>query len=439
MDCADNKRLTMHRSPLLERRELALGPGAELFYDDPVEIVRGEGCYLFDPSGRRYLDLYNNVPCVGHGNRAVAEAMATQQATLNVHNRYLHEGIVTYAERLCALHHDGIESVVFCCTGTEANEVALAMARAVTGQAGIVCSDAAYHGNAGLVAALTEVGSDTAGAAAMVRGFPYPDCYRPLLPDASDDELCAAYLERVAAAIARLKRDGHGLAAFIVCSIFANEGLPRVPADFLAAATELVHREGGLVIGDEVQCGFGRTGHWWGYEAMGFTPDIVVMGKPMGNGLPLAAAASSRENVATFRRETDYFNTFASTPLQAAVGMTVLDEIERLALVDNAASTGAYLLNTLQHRLAGTTGVGDIRGCGLFLAVEIVRDSATREPDPGAARQLANRFRAAGILLGAAGVHGNILKLRPPLVFGRADAEPFLEACDAIFGNDLER
>jgi 4-aminobutyrate aminotransferase-like enzyme len=429
----------MHRSPLQERRDLALGPGAELFYDDPVEIVRGEGCYLFDRSGRRYLDLYNNVPCVGHGNRAVAEAMATQQATLNVHSRYLHEGIVAYAERLCALHHDGIESVVFCCTGTEANEVALAMARAVTGQAGIVCSDAAYHGNAGLVAGLTEVGSDTQGPAGVVRGFPYPDCYRPLEPGASDDELCAAYLARVEAAIARLKRDGHGLAAFIVCSIFANEGLPRVPSGFLAAATELVHREGGLVIGDEVQCGFGRTGHWWGYEAMAFTPDIVVMGKPMGNGLPLAAAASSRENVTAFRRETDYFNTFASTPLQAAVGMTVLDEIERLALVDSAASTGGYLLEALRSRLTGVAGVGDIRGCGLFLAVEIVRDLSSGEPDPAAARDLANRFRAAGILLGAAGVHGNVLKLRPPLVFGRDDVPALLEACDTVFGIRGER
>jgi 4-aminobutyrate aminotransferase-like enzyme len=207
----------------------------------------------------------------------------------------------------------------------------------------------------------------------------------------------------------------------------------------MAAATELVHREGGLVIVDEVQCRFGRTGHWWGYEAMGFAPDIVVMGKPMGNGLPLAAAASSRENVAAFRRETDYFNTFASTPLQAAVGMTVLDEIERLALVGNAASTGGYLLEALRSRLVGAAGVGDIRGCGLFLAVEIVRDASSGEPDPAAARDLANRFRAAGILLGAAGEHGNILKLRPPLVFGKDDVPAFLEDCDTVFGIRGER
>ncbi|MEQ8516897.1 MAG: aminotransferase class III-fold pyridoxal phosphate-dependent enzyme, partial [Chromatocurvus sp.] len=276
----------MPKQSLHRRRDLALGPGSELFYDNPVEIVRGEGCYLFDRDGNRFLDLYNNVPCVGHGNVAVADAMATQQATLNVHSRYLHEGIVAYAERLADRHHEGIESVVFCCTGTEANAVALAMARGVTGQRGIVCSDAAYHGNVGLVAELTGAGRGSHSDSA-IRGFPFPDSYRPLSAGLSEAELRDAYLEQVAAAIAALKREGHGLAAFIVCSIFANEGLPSVPAGFLSAATALVHREGGLVIADEVQCGFGRTGYWWGYEAMGFYPDIVVMGKPMGNGLPL--------------------------------------------------------------------------------------------------------------------------------------------------------
>jgi 4-aminobutyrate aminotransferase-like enzyme len=420
---------------LQQRRDLALGPGAELFYDEPVEIVRGDGCQLFDVGGRRYLDLYNNVPCVGHGNRAVAEAMAAQQATLNVHSRYLHEGIVSYAERLTGLHHDGIESVVFCCSGTEANEIALAMARAVTGRDGIVCTDAAYHGNAGVVGALTDVGEGGRGHTASIRGFPFPDRYQPLSPALDDDELCDAYLERVDAAIAALKRDGHGLAAFIICSIFANEGLPRIPDGFLAAATERVHREGGLVIGDEVQCGFGRTGHWWGYEALGFRPDIVVMGKPMGNGLPLAAAAASREHVATFRREADYFNTFAATPLQAAVGTTVLDEIERMALVKRAGAVGAALLEGLKARTAAVDVIGEVRGCGLFIAVEIVRDRASKTPYPELARSLANRFRDHGMLLGAAGARGNVLKVRPPLVFSHADAAEFLDVCDRCFGD----
>lgn len=420
----------MPKPSLQQRRDLALGPGAELFYDKPVEIVRGQGCYLFDRDGNRFMDLYNNVPCVGHGNAVVADAMAMQQATLNVHSRYLHEGIVTYAERLTAHHHEGIESVVFCCSGTEANEVALAMARDVTGQRGIVCSDAAYHGNAGLVAALTGGGRGQHRGSA-IRGFPYPDCYRPLADGLSDAELCEAYLERVAAAIAALKSEGHGFAAFIVCPIFANEGLPRVPAGFLAAATELVHREGGLVIADEVQSGFGRTGHWWGYEAMGFRPDIVVMGKPMGNGLPLAAAAASRNHVATFRRETDYFNTFASTPLQAAVGMAVLDEIERLGLVASAGAVGGRLLRALQDRGSHGGIIGEVRGCGLFISIEIVSDPVAKTPHPELARRLANRFKNRGVLLSNAGAFDNVLKLRPPLVFSDADTDAFLAVFDA--------
>ncbi len=242
-------------NPLKARRDRALGAGAELFYQTPLEIVRGEGAYLFDRDGRRYVDLYNNVPCVGHGNPAVVSAMSQQQATLNVHSRYLHEGIVQFAERLTGLHHDAIESVVFSCSGTEANDVALTMARAVTGQRGIVCTDSAYHGNAGLVGALTCVGAE-APASQDIRGFQYPDCYRPLLSGVDNDTLCEAYLEKVAAAIAQLKSSGHGLAALIACPIFANEGLPEIPTGLMARLAELVHREGGLIIADEVQSGY---------------------------------------------------------------------------------------------------------------------------------------------------------------------------------------
>lgn len=423
----------MPEQSLQRRRDHALGPGAELFYDRPVEIIRGEGCHLFDRDGNRFLDLYNNVPCVGHGNVAVVDAMAAQQAILNVHSRYLHEGIVAYAERLAEHHHDGIESVVFCCSGTEANAVALAMARNVTGQQGIVCSDAAYHGNVGLVARLTGAGRGRHRDSA-IRGFPFPDRYRPIAPDLCETELCNVYLEQVASAIENLKHEGHGLAAFIVCSIFANEGLPTVPEGFLAAATELVHREGGLVIADEVQSGFGRTGHWWGYEVMGFSPDIVVMGKPMGNGLPLAAAAASREHVAQFRQETDYFNTFASTPLQAAAGMAVLDEIERLELVTQADNTGRRLLRELQERSRHIPIIGDVRGCGLFIGIEIVRDPVAKTPFPELARTLSNRFRDHGCLLGNAGAFDNVLKIRPPLVFSDTDADAFLSAFDTCIG-----
>jgi len=414
------------RDRLVQRRHRALGRGAELFYDEPVEIVRGDGACLFDRAGRRYVDLYNNVPCVGHGNAAVADAMARQQATLNVHNRYLHEGIVAFAERLVALHHPGIESVVFSCSGTEANEVALRMAHESTGARGIVCTDAAYHGSSGLVDTLTYRGRDVPEG--PVRTFPYPDLYRPLDGAYDEKTLSAATLEAARNAIESLKHDGTGFAALIVCPIFANEGLPRLPAGFMQRLARLVHDAGGLLIADEVQSGYGRTGDWWSYAADGYEPDIVVSGKPMGNGLPLAATAASRDCVEAFRAATGYFNTFASTPLQAAVGMAVIDEIERLDLCRNAAEAGAALLRGVIRVCADHPRVGEVRGRGLFLGVEMVRDRDTGVPDKAAARQLANAMKDEGFLLSHAGAHDNVIKIRPPLVFSQREAQATVAA-----------
>jgi len=369
------------------------------------------------------------VPCVGHANSAVVKAMAEQQATINVHSRYLHEGIVTFAERLAGLHHDGIESVVFSCSGTEAVEVAIQMARVITGKRGLVCTDAAYHGNSELVGSLTYVGR-AGHETNAVRGFPYPDCYRPLGEGLSEEALCEAYLARVAAAIENLRNEGAGFAALIMCPIFANEGLPDIPAGFMSRVTDLVHREGGLVIADEVQSGYARTGRWWGYEYTGFRPDIIVMGKPMGNGLPLAATAASKDFVDAFRAKTDYFNTFSSSPLQAAVGMAVLDEIERLNLLKNATEVGGRLTRELKDRIDLHDAIGDVRGYGLFVAVEMIKDSDTREPDAASTELLSNRLKDKGFLVSYAGQFDNVLKIRPPLVFSHENAAQFLVAFD---------
>jgi 4-aminobutyrate aminotransferase-like enzyme len=414
---------------LLARRERALGKGMPLFYQKPLHIVRGEGAYLFDEQGRRYVDMYNNVPCVGHANAAVVEAMARQQATLNVHSRYLHEGIIEYAERLTALHGPAIESVVFSCSGTEANEVAVHMARVATGKRGIVFSNGTYHGNSEAIGMLTGEGRRP-GTSPEIASFPFPDKYRPLQPGLDDAALGALYVERVDAAIRQLEASGAGVACLIVCSIFANEGLPDIPAGFMAAAAERVRAAGGLVIADEVQAGYCRTGRWWGYEVTGFTPDIVVTGKPMGNGLPLAATSASQDLVARFRAATGYFNTFASSPLQAAVGMAVLDEIERLDLRPRAAQVGAALKAALQERAPRHDFIGDVRGRGLFIGVEMVKSKAGKEPDVARARDLANRLKDRGFLTSNAGAIGNILKMRPPLVFSQTDADSFLDAFD---------
>jgi len=423
----------MAKGLLQRRRDLALGSGAELFYDTPLEIVRGEGVYLYDRHGRRYVDMYNNVPCVGHANPAVVHAMAEQQATVNVHSRYLHEGIVTFAERLAELNHDGIESVVFSCSGTEANEVAIQMARIRTGNRGLICTDATYHGNSELVGSLSDVGR-APHETGDIRAFPFPECYRPLQEGLREEELCEAYLARVATAIESLKTAGAGFAALIMCPIFANEGLPDIPSGFMARVTDLVHREGGLVIADEVQSGYGRTGLWWGYEKTEFRPDIVVTGKPMGNGLPLAATAASKDFVDAFRAEKDYFNTCSSTPLQAAVGMAVLDEIERLDLLRNVAEVGARLTRELEQRVDLHGAIGDVRGCGLFISIEMIEDGDTKEPDAALTNSLSDRLKDKGFLVSHSGKFHNVLKIRPPLVFSHADADEFLGAFDECMG-----
>jgi 4-aminobutyrate aminotransferase-like enzyme len=419
----------MTTQSLRDRRDRALGSGAPLFYETPLHIVRGEGAWLFDADGRRYVDMYNNVPCVGHGNPRVVEAIARQQATLNVHSRYLHEGIVAYAERLAALHGPQIESVVFTCSGTEANEVAIRMARFATGRRGLICSDATYHGNSELVGALTHVGRRQPETD-EIKSFPFPQTYRPIDPGLDGADLTEAHLARLAVAIEGLKTSGAGLAAMIVCSIFANEGLPDIPPAFMRRAAEMVRAAGGLVIADEVQAGYCRTGEWWGYEATGFTPDIVVTGKPMGNGVPLGAAAASKGLVDTFRARTRYFNTFASSPLQAAAGAAVLDEIEALDLKDNVRSVGGRLKRALGQRMQRWSAIGDVRGRGLFIGLEMVEDRQTKAPAPTLAAKVSNVLKDKGFLTAPAGAFGNVVKIRPPLVFSDADADAFLAAFD---------
>lgn len=419
----------MSTTTLAARRDRALGTGAPLFYDKPLHIVRGEGTYLFDDTGRRYVDMYNNVPCVGHGNPRVVEAMARQQAELNVHSRYLHEGIVALAERIAALHGPAIESVVFSCSGTEANEVALRIARGATGKQGIVCTNATYHGNSEAVGKMTRIGAGQ-NSGGDVRAIPFPEMLRPIVPGASEADLAEAYLERLRGAIRSLEDDGVGFAGLIVCPIFANEGLPDVPRGYMARAAEIVRAAGGYLIADEVQAGYCRTGRWWGYQGQGFTPDIVVTGKPMGNGLPLAATAASKALIDGFRSRTRYFNTFASSPLQAAVGMAVIDVIERDSLQENVARVGAALKAALGERRKTCAAIGDVRGHGLFIGVEMVKVGGALEPDSDRAIEVVNKLKDRGFLTSNAGAFRNVVKIRPPLVFGQSQADEFLSAFD---------
>jgi 4-aminobutyrate aminotransferase-like enzyme len=327
---------TMSLSALLARRDRVLGPDTLLFYDQPLHLVRGEGVWLWDSDGRRYLDVYNNVPSVGHCHPAVVEAITRQARTLNVHTRYLDETVIDYAERLLATFDPQLSTVTLTCTGSEANDVALQMAQASTGATGIICTNATYHGNTAAVAQLATIFTPVGGYKPHVRRISSPDSYR-VLRDLSGEALCAAYLQELDAAIQSLIKEGYGLSALLVCPIFANEGLPAVPDGYMERAVAMVRKAGGLYIADEVQAGFARTGrHLWGHRAHGVLPDIVTLGKPMGNGHPIGGVVARRDIVANYRRQFSYFNTFAGNAVSCAAGRAVLEVIEREQLLQNA-------------------------------------------------------------------------------------------------------
>jgi 4-aminobutyrate aminotransferase-like enzyme len=420
----------MPEDTLLQRRHRVLGSASPLFYDKPLHLVRGEGVWLFDVDGRRYLDVYNNVPCVGHCNPQVTEAMHRQATTLNIHTRYLDEQVVRYAERLTATFGESLDTAMFTCTGSEANELALRLARFASGGTGIIVSDYNYHGNSASLAEVTTALPSPEPFAGHARAVPIP-CLYHAPAGTTEAQLAEQYAANIAAAIASMQAQGIRPAALLIDTLFANEGLPRVPASFVNRAAKLIRDAGGLFIADEVQSGFGRTGdHLWGHQAHGVVPDIVTLGKPMGNGYPLAGLITHKALVESFGRHAMYFNTFGGSPVAAAVGMAVLDVIEEQQLLNNAQSVGAYVQQRLQVLASKHSIIGDVRGKGLFFAMELVRDHASKEPAGLEARKVVNDMRENGVLISKIGAGDNILKLRPPLVFGRDHADLFVDTLD---------
>jgi 4-aminobutyrate aminotransferase-like enzyme len=324
-------------SDLMERRRELLGPNVSTFYEQPVHIVRGDGVWLWDKDGRRYLDCYNNVAHVGHCNPRVVDALCAQARTLNTHTRYLHEGILDYVERLTATFDAPLSTAIMTCTGSEANDIALRMAEAMTGKRGIIATDATYHGNTTLVSHLSRsnVPAVGFGLGEYLRHVEAPDSYRIDDPDGN------RFAAHVARAVEDLQASGIGLAALIVCPVFLNEGFPTQVEGWLRPAAEVVRKAGGLLICDEVQSGFGRCGsHFWGHQKQGVVPDIVTMGKPMGNGHPVAGVVTTPDIMARFRTSFRYFNTFGGNPVSCAAAMAVLDELQEKDLQANALAIG---------------------------------------------------------------------------------------------------
>jgi 4-aminobutyrate aminotransferase-like enzyme len=408
---------------LVERRARLFGPALTgLTYKTPLHLVRGEGVWLIDAEGRRYLDAYNNVPVVGHEHPRVVEAIVRQARRLNTNMRYVHETALEVAERLIATTEDGLDVVMYVNSGSEANDLAWRMARAVTGGSGGICTAFAYHGISEAIWALSP--EDWSGRA-------QPENVRTWTPPLSNGGVAAAPAE-FARAIEELKHAGHAPAVAILDGVLTSDGIIDLDPALVQELVRLTREAGALWIADEVQGGHGRTGSaMWSYQRFGIVPDIVTIGKPMGNGHPVAAVITRHDIADRFAKTTDFFSTFGGNPVAMAAALAVLDVIDDEGILDNARDTGDYLRSSLRTIGGRFAQIGEVRGMGLATGVDIVRPGTT-EPDPATTREIVNGMRDHGVLIGTTGRADNTLKIRPPLVFGRNHADLLAETFDAV-------
>ena len=427
------------KDEILGLRRATLNPALSIAYRTPLKVVRGAGQYLYDENGQPYLDTVNNVAHVGHAHPRVVAAAARQAAVLNTNTRYLHDAIVEYARRLTARLPAPLRVCFLTNSGSEANDLALRLAWTHTGRKDVIVLEGAYHGNLSSLIDISPYkfdGPGGKGAPAHVRKVVTPDTYRGPFR-APDPEAGRKYAARVAETVEALRREGRAPAAFISETLLGCGGQVVLPEGYLQAVYRAVRDAGGLVIADEVQVGFGRLGtHFWGFETQGVVPDIVTLGKPIGNGHPLGAVVTTPEVAASFKTGMEYFNTFGGNPVSCAVGLAVLDVIEEEGLQARALEVGRHFRRGLEalkdkHRL-----VGDVRGLGLFLGVEFVRDRERREPAGEEAGYIVERMRDNGILASTDGPGHNVIKIKPPLVFSQENADFYVATLDRILGED---
>lgn len=412
---------------MIERRDALLGPAYRLMYEHPLHIVRGEGAWLIDAEGRRYLDVYNNVTSLGHCHPAVSEAICAQVQTLATNTRYLHETILELAERLLAtVPETELAHLMLTCTGSEANDLAYRIAKVRTGGTGIIVTETAYHGITDTVSQFSPSLGVDVDLGPHVRLVTAPCQYH-----AEGEDLGERFTRDVEAAIADLKRHGIKPAVLIVDSLFTSDGILPGSKGFLKGAVEAIKQAGGLFIADEVQPGFGRTGeHMWGFQRHDVMPDIVTLGKPMGNGQPIAGLLATADVLAEFGQRSRYFNTFAGNTVSCAAAVAVLKTIEKDGLIAHARHVGKVLLDGISALSARHPAIGDVRGAGLFVGVELVADRKTRTPERGLTNQVVNLMRQKGVLISACAKGHNVLKIRPPLILTEEQAGRVIEVLD---------
>jgi 4-aminobutyrate aminotransferase-like enzyme/Ser/Thr protein kinase RdoA (MazF antagonist) len=420
---------------LVSARQKHLGPSLSISYDAPLHMVSGSRQYLYDSDGRRYLDCVNNVAHVGHSHPYVVRAASDQMAILNTNTRYLHERLIEYTERLTATLPEPLSVVYLVCSGSEANELALRLARAHTGRNEVIVVDGAYHGNTSAMIDLSPYkfdGRGGSGCPSWVHKVAMPDVYRGAHhgPDAG---------RLYAADIAEALRQSGKVAAFFCESALGCGGQIILPPGYLGEAYAAVRSGGGVCVADEVQTGFGRAGtHFWMFETQGVVPDIVTLGKPIGNGHPLGAVVTTPEIAASFANGMEYFSTFGGNPVSCAAGSAVLDVIRDEELQQNAFAVGEYLKQELRQLQTAHSLIGDVRGLGLFIGVELVRNRETLEPADNEASQLVERMKQRGILLSTDGPFHNVIKIKPPLVFSRADADVLLSSAESFLKKNFQ-
>lgn len=422
---------------LLQRRERAMGPTYRLFYEQPVHLVKGEGVWLFDAGGKKYLDCYNNVASVGHCHPQVVAALSKQADTLNTHTRYLHENVVNYAEHLSATLPGELSVCMFVCTGTEANDLAFRIARTVSGHQGAIVSDDSYHGNSIVVTELSTAEYPKAEQPDWLATAEPPNGFRGSFRYGETD-LGPKFASKVGTAIGELRDRGHEPAMFMTCNIFDSNGALVAPEGYLLEAYVKVRAAGGLCVADEVQSGLCRLGdHMWGFEDSGVIPDIVTMGKPIGDGHPLAAVVTTPAIAQAFSEKFHYFNTFGGNPVSAAVGFAVLDVIEQEGILQNVHDVGLYLVENLRSLAQQYPRIGDVRGKGLFYGLEIIKEPGSIEADRKLAKSIAEGMREAGVLLSTTGPFNNVVKIRPPMVFSKANADQLVGSLEKVLSTLL--